>query len=170
MFDKLRTFLAQFKDPQSDRPAFCEDDYRLAAVSLLVHIADADGVVTAFERERLEALIEQRFGLDRQATAKLIAQAERSDHEAVDFYHFTSVLKRSLDEEGRLKIIDMMWDVAFADGIVQEIEENIVWRIAELLGISTRDRVLSRQRIASEPESVGPAEVPSASSSELGNS
>jgi uncharacterized membrane protein YebE (DUF533 family) len=59
-----------------------------------------------------------------------------------------------LDDEGRHRIIEMMWDIAFADGTVDEIEENVVWRIAELLGVSNRDRVLLRQKVAAETQVV----------------
>jgi len=149
MFAALKSFLAELS--QSDAPRrFGEDDCRVAAVALLVHIADADGVTDAAESRRLKALVKDQFGLDAGEAAALIREAQQSEREAVDFYHFTSVLKRSLDDEGRHKIIEMMWDIAFADGKVDEIEENTVWRIAELLGVPNRDRLLLRQKVAAE--------------------
>ncbi|MGH6675061.1 MAG: TerB family tellurite resistance protein, partial [Xanthobacteraceae bacterium] len=84
-------------------------------------------------------------------TARLIQSAETSDQEAVDFYRFTSVLCRNLDQTGRQRIIEMMWEIALADGTVHEIEANIVARIAELLGVSPHDRVRLRQRVAAQP-------------------
>ena len=57
-------------------------------------------------------------------------------------------MKRKLDDASRHKIIEMMWEIVLADGTVTEFEENIVWRVAELLGVSTRDRVLLRQEAA----------------------
>ena len=106
------------------------------------------------ERIRLREIIEQRFGLDDAATTRLIEKAEESDREAVDFFHFTNVLKRNLDDAGRHKIIEMMWDVVFADGEVSEFEENVVWRIAELLGVPNRERIMLRQKVAEEPHPV----------------
>jgi uncharacterized tellurite resistance protein B-like protein len=91
---------------------------------------------------------------------ELIATAEQSDREAVDFYHFTSVLKRALDDDGCQKIVEMLWDIAFADGVAGEFEENTIWRIAELLGVSTRDRVLARQRVAGQTPRDAPFEGP----------
>lgn len=152
MFAALKNLLADLT--QSEAPhRFGEDDYRVAAVALLVHIADADGVTDAAESRRLKALVKERFDLDAAEASALIKEAEQSEREAVDFYHFTHVLKRHLDDEGRHKIIEMMWDMAFADGTVDEIEENTVWRIAELLGVSSRDRVLLRQKVAAETRS-----------------
>ncbi len=150
MFDVLKNFIAELSG--APEKSYDEDDYRLAAVALLVHVAASDGETDDLERRRLKALIEERFGLDDAATAKLIEKAEQSDRDAVDFYQFTSVLKRTLDDDGRLKIVEMMWEIAFADGDLHEFEDNTIWRVAELLGVSTRDRVLLRQRVAGEAE------------------
>lgn len=151
MFDLLKKFIADTASRPDDDTTFAETDYRLATAALLIHVANVDGKVDAAERMRLREVIEERFGLDDAATSRLIARAEASDKEAVDFFHFTNVLKRSLDEAGRQKIIEMMWDVVFADGDVTEFEENVVWRVAELLGVSTRDRVMLRQKVSEEP-------------------
>jgi uncharacterized tellurite resistance protein B-like protein len=150
MFDALKRFVEEIRGTDAPARTFDEDDYRLAAVALLVHVANSDGRVDLAERRKLLKIIEERFGLDALAAARLTAAAEQSDREAVDFYHFTSVLKRALDDGGRLKIVEMLWDIAFADGRVHEVEENTIWRIAELLGVSTRDRVLLRQKVAEE--------------------
>ncbi len=152
MFDLLKKFITDTTSrPEADGAVFAENDYRLATAALLVHVANVDGKFDAAERKRLREVIEERFGLDDEMTTRLIARAEQSDKEAVDFFHFTSVLKRVLDDDGRHKIIEMMWDVVFADGEVTEFEENVVWRVAELLGVSTRDRVMLRQKVADEP-------------------
>jgi uncharacterized tellurite resistance protein B-like protein len=148
MFDALKSFIADVAGAEAPARSFGEEDYRLAAVALLVHVANVDGETTLAERRRLKTIIAERFGLDAKQTAELIATAEQSDRAAVDFYHFTSVLKRILDDDGRQKIVEMLWDIAFADGVVDDFEENTIWRIAELIGVSTRDRVLLRRKIA----------------------
>jgi uncharacterized tellurite resistance protein B-like protein len=106
-----------------------------------------DGVVTDAERQKLKSLVKSAFDLDEQETAELIAEAERRDNEAIDLYNFTSLIKRALDEEGRLRLIEMLWDIAFADGIIDEFEYNVIWRIAELIGVSSRNRVLLQKKI-----------------------
>ena len=151
MFESLKKFIADTVGQPEGNGGFAEDDYRLATAALLIHVANVDGAIDAPERLRLRQVIEDRFGLDAAATTRLIERAEQSDKEAVDFFHFTNVLKRALDDEGRHKIIEMLWDVVFADGKVTEFEENVVWRIAALLGVSNRDRVMLRQQVAEEP-------------------
>jgi len=96
----------------------------------------------------LHSLIETRFGLDPGMADRLIASATRVEGEAVDLYRFTSVIMRSVNEEGRLKIVEMMWEMVYADGQVTEFEDNVVWRAADLLGISSRDRIELKHRVA----------------------
>ena len=55
---------------------------------------------------------------------------------------------RSVDEEGRLRIVEMMWELVYADGQVSEFEDNVVWRAADLLGVSSRDRIDLKHRVA----------------------
>ena len=77
--------------------------------------------------------------------------------DSVDLYRFTSIIMRSVDEDGRLRIIEMMWELVFADGKVNEFEDNVIWRAADLLGISTRQRVELRRRVgASFPDTPTP--------------
>ena len=160
MFDALKSFIAEIGGAEAPAKNFGEEDYHLAAVALLVHVANVDGETGLAERRRLKTIVEERFGLDAKATSELIALAEQSDREAVDFYHFTSVLKRTLDDDGRQRIVEMLWNIAFADGVVDDFEENTIWRIAELLGVSTRDRVLLRQRVAGQTPRDAPFEGP----------
>jgi uncharacterized tellurite resistance protein B-like protein len=159
MFELFKNFMADLVGDEAQPRAFAEDDYRVAAVALLVHVADIDGEIAVSERQRIKNLIAERFGLDPAASRQLIATAERADRESVDLCHFTSVLKRTLDEQGRRKVIEMMWDIAYADGKVGEFEENVVWRVAELLGISSRDRITLRQEVAAAQAHSGEAEA-----------
>lgn len=130
------------------RQDIAEDERRLAAAALLVHVATIDGVTSDAENARVLALLEQRFGLSPEEAEELAHAAHERDREAIDFYAFTSVLKDKLDEAGRRDIVDMMWDVAFADGAAHEFEENVIWRVAELLAVPPRDRMAARKRAA----------------------
>ncbi len=147
MFDALKTFITELTGETAATRPFEAADYQLAAAALLVHIASIDREFDADERARIQQLIEERFGLPHDEAKKLIAHAQESEREAVDLYRFTSVLKRRLDDDGRRQIVGMLWDMAHADGSVHEFEENVVWRVAELLGVSTRERVELRREV-----------------------
>ena len=154
MLDGLRQFIADIVSPDAQDRAFDENDYRLAATALLVHVVSLDGEPSAIEKRKLHSLIENRFKLDPGTADRLIASAMRVEGEAVDLYHFTSVIMRSVNEEGRLKIVEMMWELVYVDGQVSEFEDNVVWRAADLLGVSSRDRIDLKHRVAEKQASL----------------
>jgi uncharacterized tellurite resistance protein B-like protein len=151
MLDKLRQFIAEVASPltQDNRP-FSETDYRLAATALLIHVVSLDGEPSEVEKQKLHAVLQARFQLDAATATQLIAEATLVEGEAVDLYHFTSVIMRSVDEDGRKRIVEMMWELVYADGNVSEFEDNVVWRAADLLGVSSRDRIHLKHRIAQD--------------------
>jgi len=149
MLDGLRQFIADVISPTAHQDReFDDTGYRLAAAALLIHVISLDGEPTEIERRKLHGLLESNFGLDPGTADQLIASATRVEGEAVDLYHFTSVILRSVNEEGRLRIVEMMWEVAYADGQISEFEDNVVWRAADLLGVSSRDRIELKHRVA----------------------
>ncbi|SRR6266851_4146975 len=148
MFQAFRKFLSDVSEGGKHPSRFEPNDYRLAAAALLVHAVSIDGNMSEIERDKLHAVIKRRFGLDQAATDELVAEATEAEHEAIDLYHFTSLINRSLDEDGRRRVVEMMWEMVYADGRVTEFEDNLIWRAADLLGISSRDRIELRQRVA----------------------
>jgi len=150
MLDGLRQFITDVISPAHEPRDFDDTDYRLAATALLVHVVSLDGEPSEAEKRKLHGLIESSFGLDRGTADKLIASATLVEGEAVDLYHFTSVIMRSVDEAGRLRIVEMMWELVYADGQVSEFEDNVVWRAADLLAISSRDRIDLKHRVAAK--------------------
>jgi uncharacterized tellurite resistance protein B-like protein len=150
MFDSFRNFLVEFVDGEKHPSQFAEHDYRLAAVALLVHAATIDGEMSPRERDTLHAVVKRRFALDDAAADELIDKATLAEHDAVDLFHFTSLLNRTLDEEGRARVVEMMWEIVYADGRRDELEDNLVWRAADLLGVSQSERIALRRRIGGE--------------------
>jgi uncharacterized tellurite resistance protein B-like protein len=148
MFDAFRKFLSELTEGDKHPSRFADDDYRLAAAALLVHAAAIDGDISPVVRDKLHAVIKRRFELDEAATNELVAEATAAEHEAVDLYHFTSLLNRTLDEAGRRRKVEMMWEIVYADGRVTEFEDNLLWRAADLLGISSRERIELRRQVA----------------------
>ena len=146
MLDAIRQFIADLTGmPEARR--FGDDDYRLAAAALLFHATAIDGIVSAEERAKLHELLKLRFDLDDSDADQLAAAAEAADNEAVDLYGFTSILARRLDEAGRERIVEMMWELVFADGMVHEFEDNLIWRVAELLGVPSQTRIRLKQAV-----------------------
>lgn len=150
MLDAIMKFFGDAGEDEPRADEFADTDYRVAAAALLVHTAAIDGNVSEAEHARLHELIMQRFKLDDAAADKLLARAEAADEKAIDLYQFITRLNRALDDKQRARIVEMMWQVVFADGQVTEFEDNLIWRAADLLHVSREERIALRTRVADE--------------------
>jgi len=147
MFDAIKKLISDLGEGGARPVRFGESDYRLAAAALLVHAASIDGKTADVERAKLHAVIKQRFALDDASADALIAAGTAAEQRAIDLYQFTARLNRSLDAAGRARIVEMLWQIVCADGIVTEFEDNLVWRAADLLDISRDERIALRERV-----------------------
>jgi uncharacterized tellurite resistance protein B-like protein len=153
MFRTISDFVAEITGGGRHPDTFADGDYRLAAAALLVHVATLDQDFDDEERSKIKETLVDRFELKRDEADTLVAAALEADRKAVDLYHFTSVLNHALDDDGRKRIIEMMFEVAYVDGKLSEFEDNVVWRASELLNVSPRERVELRRRVRDERES-----------------
>lgn len=146
MFDIIKKFVSDLSD--SDEPeTFIHDKMQLAEAALMYHVIAVDGIIRDEEKAKMAELLSEQFDLSEEETKSLTIEAKTAEQEAIDLYKFTSILKRALKEEDRIKIIEHLWEMVFADGVLHELEDNVVWRIAELLAVDSRNRVLLKQRV-----------------------
>lgn len=146
MFDIIRNFIGEFSE--AEEPAeVAHSQLELAQAALMYSVVAVDGIVRKEERERMAEILSHQFEISEAEAKALARDARDAEHEAVDLYKFTSKLVHALEEEDRIKIIENLWEMVFADGVVHELEDNAVWRIAELLGVSSRDRMVLKQQV-----------------------
>ncbi|WP_370193420.1 MULTISPECIES: TerB family tellurite resistance protein [Aurantimonas] len=148
MFEAFRDFLRNIGAGPAESRKDPEDDLRVATAALLFHIVRADGVVTDDERIRLHEVLREEFALAPDEVDRIVAAGDEADTEAVDLYNFTSVLKNRLGEAERIRFVELLWEVTYTDGSVHELEDNLIWRVSDLLGVSTRDRMLMKREAA----------------------
>jgi uncharacterized tellurite resistance protein B-like protein len=122
-------------------------DEQVAAAALMVEAARLDGTFDGDERRRIKALLEQRFALPEELARRLLEQAEQRATESVAWQGFTRAIKEALDHEQRIGIIEMLWEVAYADGRLHDYEASLLRRVAGLLYVSDRDSSEARLRV-----------------------
>lgn len=148
MLDRIQAFLHTLTAPHHTLE-FAPDDPRVAFVALCFQVMEADGNVSAKEQQKFRDLLRERYDLGEEDLKALIDVGHQAGSEAVDYYRFTSDLRRHLtNEDDRVELLGILWDIVYADGERSEIEDHVIWRIADLLGVSARDRVLERQQAA----------------------
>ena len=148
MWDRLRRLLSD------DRPQTVDDtdhDARIgvAAAVLMVQAALADGTFCDDEREKISKALMNLFELDPEETENLLNAAEQKAKEAVDLFAQTRLLTQTLSEKERLKIIETLWRVVDADGVVDDYEAALIRRVVGLLGLDDRDAALARHQARS---------------------
>jgi uncharacterized tellurite resistance protein B-like protein len=118
-----------------------------AVAALLVQAANLDGTFGETERACIEALLADRFDLAPDDLARLMATAERMCAGAVDNYEFTRTIAQQFDHEARVGIVEMLWDVAYADGKLHPYEGNLLRRVAGLLYVTDQESGAARKRV-----------------------
>lgn len=164
MFGSIKAFLSNMVGDASSRDRFAKQTHVIAITALLIRVATVRNELSPARRAKLHAMLQSRYGLDDIAAARLIVDAEALAGNAIDLYRFTRPLNEALDDEGRRRIVQMMWEIVYADRKVNEFEENIIWRAADLLSVSSRQRVELRQTIIAGMEALHPARRPHYSS------
>ena len=135
MFDKLKTFF----DKKTDISEINFDSEKIAVVALLISTAKYDGNFDESERLEIQKLIKSYFSLSNENTDDLFKAAEEIENKANDLQQFTRSLNKVLNEEEKLKIIELIWKIIMADGIIDNYEENLVRRLSGLLYLQDKD-------------------------------
>jgi uncharacterized tellurite resistance protein B-like protein len=140
MFDALARLLSA--PPQRAAP-----DLRLSVAVLLLEAARQDDSFDARERAVILKLLAARFALSQSDCEKLIAAAQSHAAELVQLHGHTSAIAEAMGPAQRVELIEMLWDVAYADGVLDPEEDLLIRRIAGLIYVDDRERVLARQRV-----------------------
>lgn len=147
MLESINAFLDGLLSRSEKGQPLEANEKAIATAALLVHAIAIDGTITETESEHLAALLASHFALSPAEVNHLLTLAEQKEREAVDIYRFTSVLRDGLSLDDKREIITMMWSVVYADGVLTPLEDNLVWRTAELLAVPARDRMLLKQMV-----------------------
>jgi uncharacterized tellurite resistance protein B-like protein len=146
MLGSLKKCILRLFEDVNCQKQLANSDCRLATATLLVRVATVSGEMSPTRRRKLHAVLKSSFGLDYLTTTQLIDGAAAAERNAIDLYHFTRQLNEVLDDDGRRRIVGMMWEIIYVDGSVNDCEANIIWRASDLLGVSSRERIELRQR------------------------
>jgi uncharacterized tellurite resistance protein B-like protein len=142
-----------------DAPATSSFDEKLelSVAALLVEAARMDQAFDAAERSTIERLLAARFDLDADAAHQLVTRAEAAVAKSTQYFPFTHRVVESMDAAERVQLIEMLWKVAYADGVLDPHEDMLVRRIAGLIYVPDRDRGLARRRALEKLAALGVA-------------
>ena len=146
MIKHIRRLVLGSNDPKTLEPdAISDGDTAVAA--LLVDAASIDGDFDPAERKMIAALLAKKFNLDAGEVGALIKDSVARVDKSVDHYGFARKVKEAYDHDARVDLMEMLWQVAYADGIVDDFEANLMRRMAGLLHVSDRESGDARKRV-----------------------
>ena len=143
MLDRIRNLFAD-PAPARERREF---DRNLAAAALLVEAALLDGHFADKERAAILAILQRNFTLTAADAAELVVEAEKAQAEANHLVRFTRAIKDAYGPDERAAMLEMLWEVAYADGVLHHYEANLLRRISGLLYVSDREAGAARKRV-----------------------
>jgi uncharacterized tellurite resistance protein B-like protein len=153
MIDRVLDFLTGRTAPD---PSTRADELELAVAALLVEAARMDDQFDARERAAIARVLAEKFDLSPDAVGALVDAAESAVAQSTQFFPFTQQIVKHISPEDRAQIIEMMWEVAYADGVLDPQEDALLRRIAGLIHVPDQERGLARPRALEKLKSKGP--------------
>jgi uncharacterized tellurite resistance protein B-like protein len=127
--------------------AVSEHSLNVATAALLIEMMRADSKVTDDERNTVIKIIQTKFKLTGDETNALIKLAEDKIWKSTGYYEFTSLINKEFTYEQKIKVIENLWEVAFADKEIDKYEEHMVRKIADLIYVEHKDFINAKLRV-----------------------
>ena len=124
-----------------------DEEYHLACAAILCEAASMDGEFDDKEKSLIMNLLQKQFSLDYSETVSLFKDAKNISENASQLYGFTKIIKNSWDIEKKIRMLEMLWEVAYVDGYLDAAEDMLIRRIAGLIHVDERDRIRAKQKI-----------------------
>lgn len=147
MLQAIKSFFQLNIAVEVERPETREHGLRLATAALLFEMMRADFDADEEERKQVVRLVQREFGLDQAEMEVLEQLADQEAQEAVSLHQFTSLINEHFSLSRKVRVIEMLWQVAYADGVLDKYEEAMVRKVAELLYVSHRDFMQAKHRV-----------------------
>jgi uncharacterized tellurite resistance protein B-like protein len=143
MLADIRKFLDKHLSPTATA-ANDRHTIEVATAALLAEIVRLDGSAQAAERDAALRAVRGKFGLTAPEAQTLIDLAEKEAREANDYYQFTSIINKRFTQPQKIRVVELLWEVAYADAAATPIEEHVIRRLADLLCVDHRDYITAK--------------------------
>lgn len=145
MLADIRKFLDKHLGPASSA-AVDKHTIEVATAALLVEIVRMDGDVDPVERDAVLRAVRGKFHLTDEEAQTLIDLAEREARDANDYYQFTSIINKRFTQPQKVRVVELLWEVAYADRQASPYEEHLIRKLADLLYVEHRDYITAKLR------------------------
>jgi len=144
MIDEIKAWLEGGDKPKAPGNT---DAVQLAAAALLVEAAHIDDDFDLRERAVIDRILERHFKLPAAAACRLVVEAEQASERSTQLFRFTQVINERYFLEQRIELMEMLWEVVYADGSIDALEDTLLRRLGGLIYVPDRERGAARQRV-----------------------
>ena len=149
MFDKLAQLFSATKTPSETNDQHLS---QLAATALLIELCRADNSVDAVEIAEVISIAQSTFKLSEQAAEKLLEDAQQKNNEATSLFEFTEIINNYFDKAAKYQLIKNIWQVAYADKKIDQHEDHLIRKVADLIYVGHSDFIRAKHEILAEQE------------------
>ncbi|EDM65270.1 MAG: TerB family tellurite resistance protein [Moritella sp.] len=149
MFKALHNLFKQLSDDTSLLNVVDKQEFELSMAALLCEVASADSTINEKESIAKVHQLSLLLGIDKDRASEILAIAIKDSEQAISIYEFTSKL-RNVEYKQRNVLIESMWHVAYADGVIDPHEEALIRQVADLIYVTHSDYI--KAKLAAYPE------------------
>jgi uncharacterized tellurite resistance protein B-like protein len=147
MLNTIKNFFEKNISPEENGDL--EHELKLATAALLIEMMYQDEQVHEKEMDAAKEALMEKFGLTEDECHALFSLAEAEVKEAVDYHQFTSLIAREFTQAQKIKVVELLWSVAYADSHLDSMEEHMVRKIADLIYVSHKDFMKTKHKVQS---------------------
>lgn len=147
MLDKVKRFFDTYVMSAGETPEDTEHQLRLAAAALLVEMMSQDHQVDEKEIKTVRQALLEHLELTEEEIDEVYALAKDAKHQATDYHQFTRLIAEQYTQDKKVHLIELLWQVAYADGELNRYEEQMVRKICDLIYVSHKDYIQTKHRV-----------------------
>jgi uncharacterized tellurite resistance protein B-like protein len=148
MIDLVRRFFEKDKGTGSAHQGHTgPHDVRVAVCALFLEMAQADGAFSASERDNVISLLKRQYGLSEEHVVALMGASQKGLQESIDLWQFTNLINQNYSRDEKIQIIEMVWQIVYADGRLDQHEDYLAHKLAKLLRLSHKDLIDAKLKI-----------------------
>ncbi len=119
------------KEEKKEKPK----NLKLIALCLAFEVANADNDIDTREKNLILEKIKESIDLSVLTEKEIFEVIQEESQNRVSFYDIINDINKNLDKKEKIDVLKMLWEIAYADKVLDVDEERIIRRSAEMLGI-----------------------------------
>ena len=148
MIDLVRRFFEKGQGTGSaDQGTTESHDVRVAVCALFLEMANIDGKFSASEQDYVVSLLKREYGLSDQHVIELMGASQKGLKDSIDLWQFTNLINQNYSRDEKIQIIEMIWQIVYADGRLDKHEDYLVHKLAKLLRLTHKDLIDAKLKV-----------------------